>query len=210
MKKALAACAAFGALALVSGAQAATSFTLDFEGTPAECGGAACGDSTNLLDLTSGLPSWLASVTFSSMLSSWTSGYVGAGVVAFEGTTTFNPQAPGTITFTGAPGKRLRVVSFVLAPWNGTFNNVPSTTGYVVNGVSSGPIGPLSTATTFIAAGGGSNVTTFSFGPDAWTHGLDSITVAVVPEPSTWMLMIMGFGLIASQLRRRNRDALAA
>lgn len=25
----------------------------------------------------------------------------------------------------------------------------------------------------------------------------------VVPEPSTWMLMILGFGLIAQQLRRR-------
>ena len=31
------------------------------------------------------------------------------------------------------------------------------------------------------------------------------LNTAVVPEPSTWMLMIMGFGLIAQQLRRRHR-----
>lgn len=34
---------------------------------------------------------------------------------------------------------------------------------------------------------------------------LNSGTGTVVPEPSTWMLMIMGFGLIAQQLRRRHR-----
>jgi hypothetical protein len=41
---------------------------------------------------------------------------------------------------------------------------------------------------------------------------IDSIRVisSVVPEPSTWMLMILGFGLIAGQLRRRHRDAIAA
>lgn len=33
---------------------------------------------------------------------------------------------------------------------------------------------------------------------------------SVIPEPSTRMLMIMGFGLIATQLRRRHRVALAA
>ena len=34
---------------------------------------------------------------------------------------------------------------------------------------------------------------------------LNTGTASVVPEPSTWMLMIMGFGLIAQQLRRRHR-----
>jgi hypothetical protein len=31
--------------------------------------------------------------------------------------------------------------------------------------------------------------------------------VGVIPEPSTWMLMILGFGLIAQQLRRRHLAA---
>jgi hypothetical protein len=46
--------------------------------------------------------------------------------------------------------------------------------------------------------------------------GIRSITTVaasgggVIPEPSTWMLMILGFGLIAQQLRRRTREVAAA
>jgi hypothetical protein len=35
------------------------------------------------------------------------------------------------------------------------------------------------------------------------------VQAGIVPEPSTWMLMILGFGLIAQQLRRRTQAALA-
>lgn len=35
------------------------------------------------------------------------------------------------------------------------------------------------------------------------------VTSSVIPEPSTWMLMILGFGLIARQLRRRHQTAVA-
>jgi hypothetical protein len=42
-----------------------------------------------------------------------------------------------------------------------------------------------------------------------YVEGFAAVTT-VVPEPSTWMLMIMGFGLIASQLRRRYREGLAS
>jgi hypothetical protein len=38
---------------------------------------------------------------------------------------------------------------------------------------------------------------------------IDNVSFSTVPEPSTWLLMIMGFGMIASQLRRRH-VALAA
>ena len=46
-----------------------------------------------------------------------------------------------------------------------------------------------------------------TLGPAAFSFAgvLNTGTGAVVPEPSTWMLMIMGFGLIAQQLRRRHR-----
>ncbi len=33
---------------------------------------------------------------------------------------------------------------------------------------------------------------------------------SAVPEPATWAMMIIGFGLIGSTIRRRNRVALAA
>jgi hypothetical protein len=34
--------------------------------------------------------------------------------------------------------------------------------------------------------------------------------VSVVPEPSTWMMMILGFGVIGFALRRRRKAARAA
>lgn len=49
---------------------------------------------------------------------------------------------------------------------------------------------------------------TSSAGVGAPVEGYAAVTA--IPEPSTWMLMIMGFGLIASQLRRRYREGVAA
>lgn len=45
-----------------------------------------------------------------------------------------------------------------------------------------------------------------------WTGPQDTLTVnfGVVPEPSSWMMMILGFGLVAQALRRRHRAAHAA
>jgi hypothetical protein len=34
--------------------------------------------------------------------------------------------------------------------------------------------------------------------------------LAPVPEPSTWLLMIGGLGMLGAMLRRRRREALAA
>jgi hypothetical protein len=48
-------------------------------------------------------------------------------------------------------------------------------------------------------------------GNDAW--GIDNVTYGVgsaVPEPATWAMMIMGFGLAGSAVRRRRALALAA
>jgi hypothetical protein len=38
---------------------------------------------------------------------------------------------------------------------------------------------------------------------------LDNVSIAAVPEPSTWALMILGFGAIGGMLRRRARPAFA-
>lgn len=46
-------------------------------------------------------------------------------------------------------------------------------------------------------------------GPDAPPPVIDAPT-SPVPAPSTWMLSIVGFGLIARTLRRRRRDPLAS
>nr|WP_283937763.1 PEPxxWA-CTERM sorting domain-containing protein [Sphingomonas hankyongi] len=41
-------------------------------------------------------------------------------------------------------------------------------------------------------------------------YRLRSLTIAAVPEPATWALMLVGFGLVGFQMRRRRRVILAA
>ena len=49
------------------------------------------------------------------------------------------------------------------------------------------------------------------FGPDAFDIGIDNINfqITAVPEPSTWAMMILGFGAAGSMIRRR-RAAIVA
>ena len=59
-----------------------------------------------------------------------------------------------------------------------------------------------------------SEMTTLSFmsGPDEGPYGpvLDLVSVAAVPEPATWAMMLIGFGGIGFAMRRRRRRGLAA
>ena len=58
----------------------------------------------------------------------------------------------------------------------------------------------------FVAAGPS---TTLTFATDPLTSGgfygmaLDNVSVAAVPEPATWAMMILGFGLVGGAMRRR-------
>lgn len=58
---------------------------------------------------------------------------------------------------------------------------------------------PTGGALTFAAAGNS----------DSRGGYLDNITVAAVPEPSTWAMLILGFGLAGHALRRGRRVAIA-
>jgi choice-of-anchor C domain-containing protein len=56
-----------------------------------------------------------------------------------------------------------------------------------------------------------SNLTTLSFGSatqSAFGPALDNVSIAAVPEPGTWLMMIVGFGLLGGMLRGRRRAAL--
>lgn len=48
------------------------------------------------------------------------------------------------------------------------------------------------------------------FGPDSIYTGFDnlSFTVSAAPEPSTWMMMIVGFGMIGFSLRRNRKQTV--
>lgn len=49
----------------------------------------------------------------------------------------------------------------------------------------------------------------FSSGQNAFEFDNVSIATAPVPEPATWMMMILGFGLIGGLLRKRTTKSLA-
>ena len=42
-------------------------------------------------------------------------------------------------------------------------------------------------------------------GLDAYGFALDNVSVAAVPEPATWAMMLLGFGIAGVSLRRRKR-----
>jgi len=58
-------------------------------------------------------------------------------------------------------------------------------------------------------ATGSSTALSFSFRDDPGFIFLDSVSIAAVPEPSTWAMMLIGFGAVGFAMRRRNRLATA-
>jgi choice-of-anchor C domain-containing protein len=58
--------------------------------------------------------------------------------------------------------------------------------------------------------------TILSFASDPATSGgafgaaLDNVSIAAVPEPATWMMLILGFGLVGGAMRRRKPVAAIA
>jgi hypothetical protein len=99
-----------------------------------------------------------------------------------------------------APGYLFRVEDLRLAPWQG---DTQVSQPYRANGIL-GWTGNLSEAATFTAApGGAEQSTTFTLFStfNRAAIAIDPVTVQVsdVPEPTTWMLMILGVGLIARQ-----------
>ncbi len=104
---------------------------------------------------------------------------------------------------------------------NQTVYGLPSSIEVLFNGVSQGTFtnaagAPgttnwLSRTIAFNSGAGGATTVTFRNATPAGDNyaGLDSVSLAV-PEPATWAMMIMGFGLIGAALRRRSTPALAA
>lgn len=91
----------------------------------------------------------------------------------------------------GAPSMALAFIGAVQAE----SQNIGSCNGCTVNLLSSG----ITSLRINNGSGGGYN----------WEYGLRSISfdAAGVPEPATWALMIMGFGLAGGAMRRRVRQS---
>lgn len=127
-------------------------------------------------------------------------------------TDTFNVDLNGTTLLNGSyelGGSGANVTNFIAA--GGTF--VPMSNGFFLGGSALGSLP--------VALLNGLNTLTFSYSgvSQGFTDegfGLNSLRVtgnvvnAGVPEPSTWAMLILGFGTIGGMMRRRSATAKAA
>lgn len=92
-----------------------------------------------------------------------------------------------------------------VSSFNVTFNGVTSTITPLSN---SGAVFQTFTSTYEVLTGG---PVTLAFAQNAGGDQfrgsiIDSISIAAVPEPATWALMLLGFGVVGSAIRRRRRQ----
>ena len=136
------------------------------------------------------------------------------------------PMGALTVTFTTAQqyfsfafGTLDNFNSVILGFANGTYQTL---TGSQITQGNGGVTGPLVTPTppttpgTYGTTGrvaynaqGGSGITSVTFYSSQAAFEIDDLAAAA-PEPATWAMMIMGFGLAGSALRLRRRKATVA
>lgn len=159
--------------------------------------------------------------TFEMFLKHWNTGYGDLTSNVWGGA---NSSFGSEITFTALAGFELRILSFDAACYlnRTSCQNFPFSINEIGGGsVAGGNITPPSggrSSLTFDQAYSSTGYV-LRWGPDGYDGGLDNIRFDVraiatgaVPEPTTWALLILGFGTIGVAMRRRGarqRDAQA-
>jgi len=130
-----------------------------------------------------------------------------------------NSSTFSEITLKAAPGYEIALISFDFATYLGRFASSPvSIASLDGTDILSGPLSTnpgahnhVEVASAFFEDG-----IRLRWGPNGYDVGMDNITFEVralpnapVPEPTTWAMLIAGFGGIGTMMRRR-RGALAA
>jgi hypothetical protein len=148
----------------------------------------------------------------------WTQG----GNTGATGVSTTNPNTGRFAAFLGPVGSigtlsqtlatvagSVYVVKYFIRHDGGTQNSFSASFGgNVFSNIVNGPAFPYTQVTSFLTATSASTVLSFSFRQDPRFFYLDDVSVqgalGAVPEPTTWMMLVLGFGLIGFSLRRRS------
>lgn len=149
---------------------------------------------------------------------------VSGDVAIFQGTIpgeAVNPDATGDKylaiqngSFTVNLGAGVSFFSFVLGSLDnyntlrlnfadGDFRTFSGT--QIIGALGTGPFNSMVNGRVSYDTGTGSQITSAVFSSTQQAFEIDDIAAAV-PEPATWAMMILGFGLIGSQLRSRKRQ----
>jgi hypothetical protein len=151
-------------------------------------------------------------VTSEAFLKHWADSYGDLLNVVWGGS---GPDTFGAeITFTALAGYELRILGFDAGCYlnRASCQSFPFTISEIGGGVvasdnATPPLGGRDSFTFNMAYSSSGYV--LRWGPDAFNGGLDNIAFDVrqiagaVPEPSTWALLILGFGLLGGAMRRR-------
>jgi PEP-CTERM motif len=179
------------------------------------------GDIAGILNLSYRSVTGQGSVTDAGTARTWTTGYGDLNNVIWG-------AENGTLEIAFqllAPGKLLTLNSVSFAAWGGS--NVttmlslfaPATIGFGPALVSTGSVTAFAEGHSVWSPNYSStDGFLFHFGPDGYNGGIDNLTFTIsdinvsgpVPEPATWLSMIVGFGLVGAAARRRAaRSAVA-
>jgi hypothetical protein len=203
--------------------------TLDFSGNICGvAGNAACFDGTQIgqnygdsafINLSHRSGDALSNATIEPYLKLWRLQYGDLERVIWGGT---NPAGQfSEITFAPTAGYEVRLISLDAGCYRArascqTLNyDIRDLSGNIISAGSQSTNSPTHSLLS-VNSGWYSNGIVLKWGPDGFDVGLDNIAFDVraiqqvggVPEPTTWAMMIMGFGAVGSSLRRRAKIAV--
>ncbi len=119
------------------------------------------------------------------------------------------------LTFDWATAQQSGYTGSTVDQWQVTLGSSAAQTTPLVTNPSTGFTGWYQTTMYFTATTGTENLSFLALGPGD-TSGqppfalLDGVSMVAVPEPTTWALMIMGFGGVGAMVRSRRRQAALA
>ncbi|HEY9193280.1 MAG TPA: PEP-CTERM sorting domain-containing protein [Methyloversatilis sp.] len=127
----------------------------------------------------------------------------------------YSPSSVGLVTLTPAAGLTVTLDSFFLGGWPNADRNI----SYSIDDLATPGI-DISVNAAFVAGSTGLVVTPaltsatglrISFGPDGFNGGINNIafSIAAVPEPESYLMLLAGLGLVGAIARRGARSRAA-